>query len=172
MAWVVDYLDQDEKRRHRTFKTQKAAKTWWETDAAGNVAKGTHTPDSTSITVKEAGKRWIDQAKQDGLERSTVTQYRQHLDLHINQLDVCHRGIITRTITALQDTDITSSPFPEPFTQIIEQLADNLPVTQPRKRQPPVCQGGLLAQRDHGFDISPQFLRLGDGGLDLLMPQQ
>ena len=36
------------------------------------------------VTVKEAGERWITQAKHDGLERSTVTQYRQHLDLHIS----------------------------------------------------------------------------------------
>jgi integrase len=82
MAWVVDYKDQHGKRRHKTFRTKKAADSW-ATDTLFQVKAGTHTPDSASVTIKEAGERWIDQARHDGLERSSVTQYRQHLDLHI-----------------------------------------------------------------------------------------
>ena len=82
MAWVVDYKDQHGKRCHKTYKTKKKA-TAGALKLLLEVSGGTHTPDSASITVKEAGERWIAQARHDGLERSTVTQYRQHLDLHI-----------------------------------------------------------------------------------------
>lgn len=84
-AWVVDYQDQTGKRRLKTFKTKKAADSW-ATDALYQVKAGAHRPESARILVKEAGERWITQAKHDGLERSTVTQYRQHLDLHIGPL--------------------------------------------------------------------------------------
>ena len=81
--WVLDYQDQTGKRRLKTFKTKKAADSW-ATDTLFQVKAGTHTPESASVTAKEAGERWIEQARHDGLERSTVTQYRQHLDLHID----------------------------------------------------------------------------------------
>ena len=47
------------------------------------VADGTHVPDRDSATVGEAGELWIARAEAAGLERSTVTSYRQQLDLHI-----------------------------------------------------------------------------------------
>ena len=81
-AWVCDYQDQTGTRRLKTFQTKKAADSW-ATDTLFRVKAGTHTPESASVTVKEAGERWIAQARHDGLERSSVTQYRQHLDLHI-----------------------------------------------------------------------------------------
>jgi integrase len=46
------------------------------------VADGVHTPASDSITVAEASELWIAQGRTDGLEASTLMQYRQHLDLH------------------------------------------------------------------------------------------
>jgi hypothetical protein len=42
-----------------------------------------HTPAHLSPTVLKAGEAWIAQAETDGLERASVRQYRQHLDLHI-----------------------------------------------------------------------------------------
>src|SRR5262249_19439060 len=44
---------------------------------------GIHTADGASITVGEAGKRWIANCEKAGLERTTVDSYRQHLELHI-----------------------------------------------------------------------------------------
>lgn len=81
-AWVVDYTDQHGKRHLKTFDRKKDAEAW-RTDTAHEVRRGTHTADSVSITVTEAGERWIDQAGADELEASTIAQYRQHLDLHI-----------------------------------------------------------------------------------------
>jgi hypothetical protein len=81
-AWVADYFDQAGKRRLKTFKTRKAADAWL-VAARGEVAQGTHTPASASPTVAQAGEDWIAQGETDGLERSTLAQYRQHLDYHI-----------------------------------------------------------------------------------------
>jgi hypothetical protein len=83
-AWVVDYKDQQGKRRLKTFPLKKDATAWWEGHAAHEIKQGTHTPESTSITVAEAGANWIKWAELEGLERSTVDGYFQHLKFHIN----------------------------------------------------------------------------------------
>jgi integrase len=81
-AWQVDYSDQDGHRRRRNFTIRKAADAWL-VGARHEVSRGVHTPISTSITVAEAGTLWIAQGEADGLEASTLMQYRQHLDYHI-----------------------------------------------------------------------------------------
>jgi integrase len=82
-AWIADYLDQDGKRRLKTFRTKKAADAWL-VQARSQVAAGTHTPDSTSITVAEAAALWIKRGELERLERSTLDKYRNHVTLHIN----------------------------------------------------------------------------------------
>ena len=81
-AWTVNYVDQGGDRRQKTFARKKAADNFAAT-ANVEIRAGTHTPDSASITVAKAGEEWIETAEAAGLERSTVAQYRQHLDLHI-----------------------------------------------------------------------------------------
>jgi len=81
-AWVVDYLDQAGDRRLKTFDTKKEAEAW-KTTALFEVQQGMHTPDSASLTIAQAGDLWIAQCKADALERSTVRQYQNHLDLHL-----------------------------------------------------------------------------------------
>jgi len=81
-AWVVDYADQAGKRRLKTFTKKKAADNFAAT-ANVEIRAGIHTADSASISVKEAGKLWIETCEQAGLARTTVEAYRQHLRLHI-----------------------------------------------------------------------------------------
>jgi integrase len=81
-AWVVDYFDQAGKRRLKTFDTKKAADAWAVT-ARHEVAKGLHTPASTSVTVTEATERWIADCEANGLEFGTIKQRKEHLRLHI-----------------------------------------------------------------------------------------
>ena len=81
-AWIVDYADQDGDRHIETFKLKKEA------DARAakvkvNVGQGIHMAPSKSITVVEAAENWIKRIEAEGRERSTVRQYRQHIDLHI-----------------------------------------------------------------------------------------
>ncbi len=86
-AWLIDYSYYDpdkgkDVRTQATFKTRKEAQAA-RIEIEGGQAKGTHTPDNISKTVAEAGKIWIEQSQQDGLEPSSIKQYEQHLKLHI-----------------------------------------------------------------------------------------
>jgi integrase len=81
-AWIVDYTDQEGDRHIETFAKKKDADARHAEVGVG-VRAGTHIAPSKSITVKEAGEDWIDGAETAGLERSTLAQYRQHLNLHI-----------------------------------------------------------------------------------------
>jgi len=80
-AWVADYFsprpDGKRQRHTKTFATRKEANAWLA------HTQGIRTPAHASPAVLEAGEQWIAQAETDGLERATVRQYRQHLDLHI-----------------------------------------------------------------------------------------
>jgi integrase len=81
-AWIVDYADQNGKRHLKTFLKKKLADAF-ATTAKIQIRHGVHTADSASVTVAAAGKLWIATAEKNQLERATVDQYRQHLDLHI-----------------------------------------------------------------------------------------
>jgi integrase len=82
VRWVVWYVDQNGKRRNKTFDAKAEAEAW-KNRTVVEVMDGVHTPTSDSITVAEAGKLWLERGKTDGLEESTLRAYRQHLDLHI-----------------------------------------------------------------------------------------
>jgi integrase len=81
-AWIVDYRDQQGKRRLKTFPNKKAAEAW-KVNALHEVQQGTHTPASTSLTIEEAWRLWIDECEKNGLEFSTIRQRRQHLGHHV-----------------------------------------------------------------------------------------
>lgn len=81
-AWQVDYRDASGRRRSKQFGRKKDAETFV-TTASWEIRQGTHTPDSESITVAQAGANWIARGVREGLEESTLNSYRQHLQLHI-----------------------------------------------------------------------------------------
>ncbi|MCP3381259.1 site-specific integrase [Bradyrhizobium sp. CCGUVB4N] len=81
-AWVVNYTDQAGKRRLKTFDKKKAADDF-DATVRNEVQAGIHTPDRASVTVGEAGDRWLASCESIGLERTTIDAYRSHLDLHI-----------------------------------------------------------------------------------------
>lgn len=81
-AWIVDYVDMRGKRRQKTFDLKKQADAF-SAKASVEVREGVHIADSDSATVAVAGDFWIASCEANGLERSTVEQYRQHLRLHI-----------------------------------------------------------------------------------------
>lgn len=81
-AWIVDYADQDGDRHIETFARKKDADDYHATVRV-DVGKGVHTAPSKSITVAEAAENWIKRVEAEGRERTTVRQYRQHVDLHI-----------------------------------------------------------------------------------------
>jgi integrase len=80
-AWVVDYVDGSGKRRNKNFKRKRDADAY-ASRVNAEVRAGTHTPDSTSLTVAEAGQLWL-QTSENAVERTTLNSYREHLNLHI-----------------------------------------------------------------------------------------
>jgi integrase len=81
-AWVVNYTDQAGKRRLKSFGRKRDADAY-HARVAVDVRAGTHTAESRSPTMAEAGRLWIESAEAAKLERSTLEQYQRHLDLHI-----------------------------------------------------------------------------------------
>ena len=86
-AWILDYFDQDGTRRQKTFKYERDAKKA-QTAILGEVAAGTHTPDSESVTISEAAEIWLKacEAGRNGrppAEASTMRAYRNHAHKHI-----------------------------------------------------------------------------------------
>jgi len=79
-AWVVSYRDQGGTRRTKNFDRKRDADAF-ENTVNVDVRRGLHIPDSQSILVSEAARQWQDSTA--GLEQSTRSQYRQHIDLHI-----------------------------------------------------------------------------------------
>jgi len=81
-AWVLDYSDQNRKRRLRTFDRKQDAERF-EANTRIEIGKGIHVADRDSITVKIAGEMWLAECRAENLEPLTIEQYRQHLRLHI-----------------------------------------------------------------------------------------
>jgi integrase len=82
VRWLVDYTDGDGNRRFETFTHKKDADARY-AEVKVDLKKGMHVASTKSPTVKEAGEVWIKAAEGEGLERTTIDQYRQHLRLHI-----------------------------------------------------------------------------------------
>ena len=84
-AWRVRYVDQYGETRTRQFDKRRDADAF-RIKAESEVANGTHTADSASITIAEAADLWVKTAEQKGRERSTTKQYREWVELHIKLL--------------------------------------------------------------------------------------
>jgi integrase len=81
-AWVVDYVDQAGDRHIKTFAKKRDADAHHAIVGVA-VRTGTHTADSKSVTVAKAAELWLESCDAAGLERTSITAYRQHVDLHI-----------------------------------------------------------------------------------------
>jgi len=81
-GWQADYVDAKGKRRRKMFRLKKDAEAFLLT-ARTEVRDGTHVVDAETVTVEEAGKLWLKSGEAAGLERTTIDQRRQHLNLHI-----------------------------------------------------------------------------------------
>ncbi len=81
-AWVCDYVDQHGKRRLKTFRTRKEADAWL-VQARHEVAAGTHTADSASVTIAEAAGLWLERCEAHSLEQGTIRSYRNNVRHHV-----------------------------------------------------------------------------------------
>jgi integrase len=77
-AWLVTLTDQHGQRIRKQFDRKKDADAFM-VDARGKVAAGSFTAESTSATIGEACELWLQRAEAEGLERSTLEQYKSHV---------------------------------------------------------------------------------------------
>ena len=81
-AWVMEYSDGEGHRHLETFERKKDADARQD-QVKVDVRAGVHVAAHKSVTVAEAGESWIKATEAKGRERSTVKQYREHLNQHI-----------------------------------------------------------------------------------------
>jgi integrase len=107
-AWVARYTDAGV-RRAATFARKKDADAY-EAEVKTQVRAGTHTAPSNSPTIAEAAEDWLTFVELEGRERSTLAQYRQHVDLHILPRIGHERlaGLTTPRINAFRDDMLMS----------------------------------------------------------------
>ena len=88
-VWQVVYADQRGERCSRQFDLKKEAEDYHATVHV-DVRKGLHISPSKSPTMSKAAEGWYARVEANGMrddgpaERTTLRQYRQHIDLHIN----------------------------------------------------------------------------------------
>jgi integrase len=81
-AWRVRYVDQHGETRTKQFDLKRDADAY-RIKVEGEVASGTHTADSVSVTVADAAKLWIAGRKAEGCSRGTLKTYKEIVDCHI-----------------------------------------------------------------------------------------
>ena len=84
-AWVADYFDQAGKRRLKTFKTKKAADAWLVT-RAHEVARAFIPRRASASRSRRPAISGYRKARLMASKRSTLMQYRQHVEYHIKPL--------------------------------------------------------------------------------------
>lgn len=89
-AWVFSYLDRHGKQHRKQFKSKKDAEAE-RVRVEGEIARGVHVPDRSSITVHDAARAFLsdfEELVQVGKrERSTFMGYDQHVRLHIAETE-------------------------------------------------------------------------------------
>lgn len=113
--WVVDYIDQHGTRRLKTFERKKEADAFNDTMRV-EVRDGLHVPDSTTVTVEEAGLSWIASCEADKKERTTVDAYKSALKYHINPMigSMKLSKITVPAVTTFRDR-LFNEPYPDDF---------------------------------------------------------
>lgn len=131
-AWVVDYVDTKGKRRLKTFKLKKEADSF-ASNAAVEVEQGVHVADRDTVTVEEAAKLWLKRARRR-VERGTLVQYRQHVDLHIAPFigSTLLSKLTVPTVSAFEDTLLDEGRSPQMVRKVMVTLGSVVADAQER----------------------------------------
>ena len=102
VRWVAAYKDQDGNSHNKGFLQRKDAKAFLVL-TEGEIARGVHTPESTSITVAEAARLWLKRGELEQLERST---HRRGTHNHQSRRPLL---LLSRTVSCLSEDSSTAS---------------------------------------------------------------
>jgi integrase len=119
-CWIVDYRDQQGKRRHKQFERKKQAEAFRDHTAA-EVRQGLHVSDKETVTVAQAAELWLKACEAAGLERSTLAGYRIIVKIHIVPFigDRKLSLITVPFVTSYRET-LVSTPYPDDY--VVERL--------------------------------------------------
>src|SRR5690606_5808727 len=106
----------------------------------------------------------------DGEDRTGVLALGGHVA--IDELDDGHRGVVAVTEARLHDADVAAVTLGVTRSQRVEQLADLRHVANGADGLTTSVQVALLGEGDQLLDEGTQFLRLRQGGRDLLVLDQ
>jgi integrase len=163
-AFIVDYADQDGDRHIRTF-AKRADAVAFRATVEVDVERGVHTAPSKSITVAEAAKQWLTYIENEGRERSTLAQYRQHV-VHIKPL--AHHKLATLTaprIEQFRDNLLQSMSRPLAKKVLVSLKA----IIRDAQRRGQVAQNVALAVKIATSKRDKKKLELG---VDIPTPQE
>jgi integrase len=149
-AWVVDYVDGSGQRRNKNFKRKRDADAY-AIRVGAEVRAGTHTPDSTSPTIAEAGQLWLQSSENLGLERTTLDFYRQHLNFHIVPL-IGNTKLSQMTVPLVRafEDKLRTDRSPAMVRKVIGSLSSILSDAQERGLVAQNVVRGLRARRKRG----------------------
>lgn len=111
-CWVLDYVDQNGKRRQKSFKTKEEA-VKESIRIASDVLSGTHVADRESITIEKASKLWISSWESENLEETTKRAYLSILKYNVIPLIGNRRlnRFTVHDVIQFQD-DLRQLPYP------------------------------------------------------------
>ena len=114
-AWVVAY-GTGKKRHIATFERKKEAEDY-HAKVRVDRAQGLHIAPSQSITVREAGRLWIQACEANELERTSVDTYRNYLDSHVLPFigELKLSGITVAVVKEFQDKLRKAEPERSPY---------------------------------------------------------
>ena len=148
-AWVVDYVDQHGDRHIKTFAKKRDADAHHAIVGVA-VRAGTHTADSKSATVAKAAELWLASCDAAGLERATITAYRQHVELHIVPI-----------LGALRLTQLTV-PLVRGFEDRLRKDGRSPPMVRKARRSRALCSPTPKSAALSGRTSCARSIRVGD----------
>ena len=156
-AWVVDYVDQQGERHIETFAKKKDADARHD-GVKVDVRAGVHVAPSKSITVKEAGASWVKAAEAHGLERSTIKQYKEHVDQHIVPFVGAMKlsEISAQTVRKFEDTLRDKGRSPAMVRKVIGSLGSLLADAQEQGLAARNAVRDLRRNRRRGKERTPR----------------
>lgn len=130
---MVDYSDQAGKRRLKTYKLKKDADAFAASSKV-EVGQGVHVADSATVTIAEAGKLWLQSGAAAGLERTSLDQRRQHLNLHLVPFVGATKlsKVTVPFVRGLQDTLRENGRSPAMVKRVVVSLGSILADAQAR----------------------------------------
>jgi integrase len=171
-AWIVDYVDQAGRRHTKNFERRKDAEVY---HAAVNVdvRAGIHVPDSQSVIVTEAARLWLESTAD--LERSTHTQYRQHVDLHIVPLiGAAKLSQLTVPMVRAFEDKLRATRSNAMVRKVLTSLGSILADAQERGLVAQNVVRGLRSRRRRGKELRAEKRQRGKlkVGVDIPMPEE